>query len=421
MTAKLSPAMEQFMAAKREHPDALVFFRMGDFYELFFDDAKEASKALGITLTARNKGGDNPIPMAGVPVRSAETYLKRLVQGGYKVAICEQMQDPKEVKGLVDRQIVRVMTPGTLTEDNLLDDARANYLAAATSQRGRVGIAWVELSTGAFFVHELPETRLLDELSRLAPAELLVPEGGAILAAELPDLPLTWRSPYDFGHDTAERALLEFFGTSTLDGFGVQDAVLAVGAAGALIAYLKETQLAALPHIRASRSSHGPADAARPRDEQQPGAHRDDAGPGQRQAAARRPRPDRDPDGRAPAARAAARPVDRRRGDPDPAGRGRGAALEERPRCRPARRARRRARPAAADDTDLVRPRERPGPGRPPGQPRTAAGDPHDALGCPRAAGSAPSPTDSTPMEDIASGSARPWSRTHRSRSRRAD
>lgn len=243
--------MQQYMAAKKQHPDALVFFRMGDFYELFFDDAKAASKSLGITLTSRNKNGANPIPMAGVPVRAADTYLKRLVKAGHKVAICEQMQDPKDVKGLVDRQVVRVMTPGTLTEDNLLDDSLANYLAAVTASKGRLGVAWVELSTGAFFVQELPESRLLDELARLAPAEVLVAEDSDLCnrLMQQTTLTITRRSSYDFGTDTAERALTSFFKTSTLSGFGIEKMPIAIGAGGALITYLEETQLAALPHI----------------------------------------------------------------------------------------------------------------------------------------------------------------------------
>jgi DNA mismatch repair protein MutS len=244
--------MAQFVAAKKAQPDALLFFRMGDFYELFFDDAKEASKALGITLTSRNKGSDNPIPMAGVPVRALDTYLKRLVKAGYKVAICEQMQDPKDVKGVVDRQIVRVLTPGTLTEDSLLEDSRANFLAAVCASKGRIGVAWVELSTGSFQVHELSDTRLLDELTRLDPAEVLLPEESAVgdTVRQLSSVAVTCRSPYEFGFDTAGRALTQFFKTSTLDGFGIEDMPLAIGAAGALISYLEETQLAALPHIR---------------------------------------------------------------------------------------------------------------------------------------------------------------------------
>jgi DNA mismatch repair protein MutS len=243
--------MAQYMAHKQRHVDALLFFRMGDFYELFFDDAKLAAKALGITLTSRSKG-DSAIPMAGVPVRAADGYLRRLVQMGHRVAICEQVQDPKDAKGVVERDVVRVVTPGTVTEDHLLDDRRSNHLVAVVAGRDRAGIAWVELSTGSFVVHECDLDRLADELARIEPAELLLAEAGR--AAERPWLPpgvpVTWRAPYDFGTENGQQALQQFFGTKTLAGFGVQDLPLAVGAAGALVAYLQETQKCALPHLR---------------------------------------------------------------------------------------------------------------------------------------------------------------------------
>ncbi len=248
----MSPAMAQYVAEKARHPDALLFFRMGDFYELFFDDAKRAAELLEITLTARNKG-DDPIPMAGVPVRAVDGYLRRLVELGQKVAICEQVQDPKEAKGLVERRVVRVVTPGTLTEDDLLGGASANHLAAIHVARdGRAGLAWVELSTGAFKVLECPAERLLDEIERVDPAEVLVAEDRADWIEELGrgDRALTRRSVYDFGQDAATKALTGFFGTKTLDGFGVSEVPTAVRAAGALITYLGETQLASLPHIR---------------------------------------------------------------------------------------------------------------------------------------------------------------------------
>ena len=248
-----TPAMAQFHAAKQRHPDALLFFRMGDFYELFFDDAKIASRDLGLTLTSRSKG-ENAIPMAGVPVRALDGYLKRLVQKGHRVAICEQMQDPSEAKGVVERQVIRVVTPGTLTEDTLLDSSRANHLAAVAIHKDRAGIAWVELSTGAFVVHECPLPRLADELALVEPAELLLAEdlrGGNRPFLDGIDAPLTFRAPYDFGAATATRALQTFFAVGTLEGFGLVDMPQAVGAAGALIAYLQETQLTALPHLRA--------------------------------------------------------------------------------------------------------------------------------------------------------------------------
>ncbi|MBM3974529.1 MAG: DNA mismatch repair protein MutS [Planctomycetes bacterium] len=247
-----TPAMAQYHAQKQRHPDALLFFRMGDFYELFFDDAKVAAKALGLTLTSRSKG-ESAIPMAGVPVRAVDGYLQRLVAAGHKVAICEQLQDPKDAKGVVERAVVRVLTPGTLTEDSLLDRGRSNHLAAVAFGRDRVGLAWVELSTGAFRVHECAPERLADELARIEPSELLLAEDQRgqprpWLPAE--NTPTTFRAPYDFGAETATRLLQQFFRVATLAGFGVQDQPLAVGAAGALVAYLQETQLCALPHLR---------------------------------------------------------------------------------------------------------------------------------------------------------------------------
>ncbi len=247
-----TPAMAQYHAQKQRHPDALLFFRMGDFYELFFDDAKVAAKALGLTLTSRSKG-ESAIPMAGVPVRAVDGYLQRLVAAGHKVAICEQLQDPKDAKGVVERAVVRVLTPGTLTEDNLLDRGRSNHLAAVAFGRDRVGLAWVELSTGAFRVHECAPDHLADELARIEPSELLLAEeqrGQPRPWLPSDGTPTTFRAPYDFGVETATRLLHQFFRVSTLAGFGVQDMPLAVGAAGALVGYLQETQLCALPHLR---------------------------------------------------------------------------------------------------------------------------------------------------------------------------
>ncbi len=251
-TSSLSPAMAQYMAQKQRHPDALLFFRMGDFYELFFDDAKIAAKLLGITLTSRSKG-ESAIPMAGVPYRAVDGYLQKLVQLGQRVAICEQLQDPKEAKGVVERAVVRVVTPGTLTEDNLLDDRRSNHLTAVSIGKDRAGVAWLELSTGAFFVHECALDRLADELARIEPAELLLSE--ALRGEARPWLatgssPTTFRPGFDFGADGGTRVLLQFFKTATLAGFGVQDMPLAIGAAGAVVTYLQETQLCALPHLR---------------------------------------------------------------------------------------------------------------------------------------------------------------------------
>ncbi len=255
--AASTPAMAQYQAAKQKYPEALVLFRMGDFYELFFEDAKEASKTLGIALTSRSKGAD-PIPMAGVPVRAFDTYLARLVKAGHKVAICEQMQDPKEAKGIVDREVVRVVTPGTLTEDNLLDDQRSNYLAALRRRGDQAGIAWVELSTGRFQICECPSHAVEDELARIQAAEVLIPDQAEEDHATLSTLcgSVTTRPTYEFGTESAERALADFFSTANLSGFGIEDMPRAVAAAGALLSYLQETQLSALPHIRRIETYH---------------------------------------------------------------------------------------------------------------------------------------------------------------------
>ena len=180
-----TPVMAQYAAAKRKFPDALLFFRMGDFFELFHEDAKVASKALGLTLTARDR--EKKIPMAGVPAKAADGYLRRLVRQGFKVAICDQMEDPAQAKGLVERAVVRLVTAGTLTEDAALDPSAANYLLAIRPSKRRAGLAWVDLSTGRFFVADVDPAAVLDEVARIGPAEILLPEGedGDALAARL--------------------------------------------------------------------------------------------------------------------------------------------------------------------------------------------------------------------------------------------
>jgi len=248
--------MEQFRQAKKEAPGALLFFRMGDFYELFHEDAVMASRELGLTLTSRSKGSAAPIPMAGVPVRSVEGYLVRLVKKGHKVAICEQLEDPRQAKGIVERGIVRIATPGTLTEENALDARANNYLASLFVARGRAGLAWVDLSTGRLQGMELDEARVLDELARMGPSELLAaPElwqAHADWKAEIDarlGIALTEREAWRFDPETARRALTRHFRVKGLEGFGVEDESLLVPAAGALLEYVAETQRAACEHI----------------------------------------------------------------------------------------------------------------------------------------------------------------------------
>jgi DNA mismatch repair protein MutS len=251
-----SPMMEQYLSVKKAHPDALLFFHMGDFYELFFDDAKVASKALGITLTARQKG-DNAIPMAGVPVRSVHHYLRRLVRDGFRVAICDQVQDPKDADGLVDRAVTRIVTAGTLTDDAILESKENNFLAALRPAGAVVGVAWVDLSTGAFFVEDVAAGALADVLVRLSPAEVLAPDDAHRADAALAEIlrdgrsgVVTPRPDWTFDRELSVRALNEHFGSTSLEGFGVEDVGPALGAAGALLAYLRDTQRGALAHIR---------------------------------------------------------------------------------------------------------------------------------------------------------------------------
>jgi DNA mismatch repair protein MutS len=243
--------MRQYLAAKAEHPDVLLFFRMGDFYELFYDDARKAARLLDITLTQRGQSAGAPIPMAGVPYHAAENYLARLVRLGESVAICEQMGDPALAKGIVERKVVRIVTPGTVTDAALLDDRRDNLLLAIHAGANHAyGLAWVDLSSGRFLLSEVSSAEALAaELARLQPAETLVCEDVAWprLVSALPGL--RKRPPWHFDLDAARRELNRFFGTRDLGGFGVANLPLGVAAAGCLLAYIEETQKSALPHL----------------------------------------------------------------------------------------------------------------------------------------------------------------------------
>jgi len=251
-TRKHTPMMQQYLGIKAEHPDILVLYRMGDFYELFYDDARRASELLDITLTARGQSAGEPIPMAGVPVHSIEQYLAKLVRLGESVAICEQIGDPATSKGPVERKVVRIVTPGTLTEDALLDDRRDNLLVALhRDEEGYFGLASLDLSAARFIVQEFNgEDALLGEIARLQPAELLVSEDLSLPPALAQRAGLRRLPPWHFDTDSAARQLNQQFGTHDLSGFGCQDMPVAVGAAGALLQYVKDTQRAALPHLR---------------------------------------------------------------------------------------------------------------------------------------------------------------------------
>ena len=245
-TPSHTPMMQQYLALKAECPAILLLYRMGDFYELFYDDARKAAKLLDITLTVRGQSAGAPIPMAGVPVATVETYLSRLVRLGESVAICEQVGEPGKTKGPVERKIIRIVTPGTVTDDGLLEERRATFLAAVAPLGDTLGLAWLELSSGRFTVMQVEGRPAADaELARLRPAELLVPEGSVL--EELPGS--TRRAPWHFERGVAERLLTQQFNVKDLCGFGCADLDAAVTAAGALLQYVQETQRAALPHL----------------------------------------------------------------------------------------------------------------------------------------------------------------------------
>jgi DNA mismatch repair protein MutS len=257
-----TPVMQQFFEAKRRQPDALVFFRMGDFYELFFEDAKRAAEALGIALTYRGKHGGADIPMAGVPVHASEAYLAKLIRSGFKVAVCEQMEDPAEArkrgsKSIVRREIVRVVTPGTLTEDSLLDARGANRLAAVCVRAGKVGLAAVELSTGEALSFLLELEELGPELAALRPSEILVPDrlfaDGAVANALKAASGLVQPAPSALADpQAAEDRLKRLYGVLTLDGFGAF-APCEIGALGLIAAHLDATQAGRCPALQPPR------------------------------------------------------------------------------------------------------------------------------------------------------------------------
>jgi DNA mismatch repair protein MutS len=247
-----TPMMQQYLRIKAEHPDILLFYRMGDFYELFYEDARRAAALLNITLTARGQSAGAPIPMAGVPFHAVDSYLARLVRKGESVAICEQMGDPAASKGPVERQVVRIITPGTLTDAALLDERADTLLAAVVQDGAHFGLAWLDLAAGRFTVLQGEGRQGLNaELERLKPAELLLAEGGTAEDLSRTGTVVRTRPPWHFELSSASRLLTDQLGTLDLKGFGAEDLPLAMRAAGALLQYVRDTQKSALPHIRA--------------------------------------------------------------------------------------------------------------------------------------------------------------------------
>ncbi len=262
-----TPAMRQYRMFKQQYSDYLLLFRMGDFYEMFHEDAKTASRLLGLTLTARSKGA-SAVPLAGIPYHALDSYLARLVKAGCRVAICEQVEDPKQAKGIVKRDVTRLVTPGTLTEQELLDQKEGNYLAAVFTVRpgsgdvdnANAGLAWVELSSGAFWTMLVANRHVLDELSRISPAEVLLPEGSPYdtpewktnLTSACQGVCVS-RPPWVFDAHGAQETLKKHFSTTTLAGFGYDGYDESLSAAGAVIEYLGETQKTSLAHILTMR------------------------------------------------------------------------------------------------------------------------------------------------------------------------
>ena len=248
--ASHTPMMQQYLKIKSQYPDLLLFYRMGDFYELFFDDAERAAKLLSITLTARGKSGGEPIAMAGVPYHAAEQYLAKLVKLGESVVICEQVGDPATSKGPVARAVSRIITPGTISDEALLNEKLDNNLVAIAEGKNNFGLAVIDITCGTFTICECQtHEQLQAELERISPREIILAEDST-LKSSLHNRTITPRPEWEFERNTAITQLTEQFGTQDLAGYGVQTDTMAICAAGALLQYVKYTQRAALPHIK---------------------------------------------------------------------------------------------------------------------------------------------------------------------------
>ncbi|MFW5788023.1 MAG: DNA mismatch repair protein MutS, partial [Halanaerobiales bacterium] len=252
--ADLTPMMQQYQSIKKRYPDSILFFRMGDFYEMFADDAKIAARVLDLALTSRNKGGGKKTPMAGVPAHSAESYIATLIEEDYKVAICEQLEDPDEAKGLVERDVIRVITPGTVIETELLEEKENNYLTAVVSQDEKIGLAYVDISTGEFKLTEFKSKsgeKIRDELDRIQTREVLIEEQlkDNNYQQFLHDSKIVENTPAGLDFESAYNTLIEHFSTTSLAGFGCENKKAGIIAAGEIINFLQETQKRTLSHI----------------------------------------------------------------------------------------------------------------------------------------------------------------------------
>ena len=261
-----TPMMRQYLALKAQHPDMLLFYRMGDFYELFFEDAEKASRLLGITLTQRGSSNGAPIKMAGVPYHAAEGYLAKLAKLGEAVVICEQVGDPATSKGPVERQVARILTPGTLTDTALLDELRDNQLLSIFYADNLVGLARLNLASGTFILSEIALGLLGQEIERIAPSEILLPDDFQHAAIRSSKVAKKRLSPWQFDYDSAFNTLTKQLNTRDLNGFGCAELKPAICAAGAMLDYVQHTQRTTLPHINAvsveSTSAYVQLDAA---------------------------------------------------------------------------------------------------------------------------------------------------------------
>ena len=248
--------LKQYLSIKEAYKDAILFYRMGDFYEMFFEDAETASRILEITLTSRNKKDESPIPMCGVPARAVQGYIARMIESGYKVAICDQIEDPSVAKGLVKRDVVRVITPGMILEDEFLDNKSNNFLLALSRKDQTTGLAYLDISTGMFRVAESQDMGVIeDESLRISPSEILLPESAKEDSALLPILQsfaqhlITYFDDKAFDYRSGRNRLTEQFNTISLEGFGCENLVAGVGAAGAILYYVQETQKQKIQHL----------------------------------------------------------------------------------------------------------------------------------------------------------------------------
>ncbi|MCP4581952.1 MAG: DNA mismatch repair protein MutS [candidate division Zixibacteria bacterium] len=253
MADKTTPLIKQYLKIKEQYPDRILFFRMGDFYEMFGDDAKIAAETLGITLTSRNHGKSGKIPLAGVPYHQAEKYLAGLLKAGYGVAVCEQVEDPKLAQGLVKRDVVEVLTPGSITVDGVLDDGASSFIASIHTDDKTAGLALLDYTTGEFILDQVPLSQLKLTLDRFMPSEILLPDNDNAQIANIlkhNNTPVWSTEEFRYEADFARDNLKAHFGTASLDGFGVSDMALAIGAAGALLDYVKKLKKGQADHIR---------------------------------------------------------------------------------------------------------------------------------------------------------------------------